>query len=278
MRHFRCIIARTEREIIDAQRLRWKVYGEEEGLLPASACIGGRELDALDYRDATTHLLVYEGHEAVGTVRLLEPSAGVEERQSGRVGLDLESKLDLSAFAQPGIVPAEITRFCILRQYRRTGVAKALFSALHAESERRGITHWVAGANMETDCAEDAVLAYRVAHEKNLMNDRFAVAVRADERPQTPRRRPCYTGEQRLRAQEGDIAGIKLPRTLSVFATSMCARFIGPPVYDTYFNVFALPLVASIIEIAARHASAPALRAHAAPQPEIYADAFLPSA
>lgn len=262
MQYFRCIIARTEREIIDAQRLRWKVYGEEEGLLPASVCIGGRELDALDYRDTTTHFLVYEGQEAVGTVRLLEPSAGVEERQGGRVGLALESKLDLSAFAAPGIEPAEITRFCILRQYRRTGVAKALFSALHAESERRGITHWVAGANMETDCAEDAVLAYRVAHEKKLMNDRFAAAPRADERPQTPRGRPCYTEEQRLRAQEGDIAGLRLPRPLSVFATSMCARFIGPPVYDTYFNVFALPLVASIVEIAARQARAPALRAH----------------
>jgi L-ornithine Nalpha-acyltransferase len=259
MRSFRCIIAKTEREIIDAQRLRWEVYGEEEGLLPRSVCEGGREIDALDDRESTIHFLVYAGQEAVGTVRLLRPATEMEERPGGTLGLDLESKINLSALAAPGVSAGEVTRYCVLRRYRRTGATGALFAALYAESARRGVTHWVAGANMETDCAEDAVLAYRVAHEKSLMNERIHAEPRADEIPETPRRRPYYTAEQRMRAQEGNLTGLELPRTLALFAARMGARFIGPPVYDTYFNIFALPLVASLADIGAKRATTLAL-------------------
>lgn len=247
VQNFRCVIARTMQQINDAQRLRWTVYGEEEGLLPASARSDGREIDARDCCEGTTHFLVYEGQEAIGTVRLLEPRGGL--------GLDLDASFDLGALSAPGIAPAEVTRYCVLRKYRRTRVTATLFSALQAESARRGITHWVAGANMGTDCAEDAALAYRVARAQQLLNDRFHTEPRAHERPETPRRRPCYTEEQRLRAQSGDLAGLELPRTLSLFANRMGARFIGSPAYDAYFNVFALPLVATLADITAPRVS-----------------------
>jgi putative hemolysin len=241
---FHCVIARTTQEITDAQRLRWTVYGEEEALLPASARVDGRETDARDYCEGTTHLLVYDGAEAVGTVRLLEPS--------GRFGLDLDSKFDLGALSAPGIAPAEVTRYCVLRQYRCTGVTSALFAGLYAESARRGVTHWVAGANMGTDCAEDAALAYQVACAQSMINERFRAEPRDQDCPETPRRRPGYTEEQRLRGQRGDLAGLELPRTLALFARRMGARYIGAPAYDAYFNVFALPLVASLADLAAR--------------------------
>jgi len=244
------------REITDAQRLRWTVYGEEEGLLPASACEGGREIDALDYAEGTVHFLVYSGQDLVGTVRLLQSSAEAARTERGRLGLDLESKVDLGALAAPGILAAEVTRYCVLRPFRSTGVTTALFQGLYAESVRRGVTHWVAGANMGTDCAEDAALAYRVAQEKKLMSDRFRAAPRAHESPQTPRKRPCYTEEERQRARGGELTGLHLPRTLALFATRMSARFLGPPVYDSYFNVFALPLVAQLADVGAGRVSA----------------------
>lgn len=246
MQKFHCVIARTAQEITNAQRLRWTVYGEEERLLPASAHRDGRETDARDYCEGTTHFLVYDGREAVGTVRLLEPAGGL--------GLDLDAKFDLSALAAPGIAPAEVTRYCVLRHYRCTGVTSALFAALYAESARRGVTHWVAGANMGTDCAEDAELAYRLACAQDLVSGSFRAEPRASERPETPRRRPCYTEEQRLRAHNGELAGLDLPRTLALFARRMGARYVGAPAYDAYFNVFALPLVATLAEIRARGA------------------------
>ena len=248
MQKFHCVIATTAQQIRDAQRLRWTVYAEEEGLLGGPTPTEGRETDARDYCEGTTHLLVYDGQEAAGTVRLLEPR--------GSLGLDLAAKFDLGALSAPGIAPAEVTRYCVLRRYRCTGVTSALFSGLYAESSRRGVTHWVAGANTGTDCVEDAALAHRLARAQGLMSQRFSSTVRDLEPAQTPRRRPGYTDEQRLRAQGGDLTGLELPRTLSLFAKRMGGRYLGLPAYDAYFNVFALPLVATLAEIAARRSPA----------------------
>jgi hypothetical protein len=250
MRTLRCTIARTAQDIADAQRVRWRVYGEEEQMLPVGIRVDGREIGARDNRDDTIHLIVHMGDEPVGTVRLLQACANAERRQGGRLGLDLESKFDLGGFFDRDIVPAEITRYCVLRRYRCTGVTQALFLGLRAESERRGITHWVAGANMETDFAEDAALAYRVARAKNLLSTQFHAETRVAEHPQTPRTRRCYSDEQQLAARAGDLAGLELPRTLALFARRMGARFIGAPVYDAYFKIFALPLVTALADIA----------------------------
>ena len=65
------VIARTEREVAEAQRVRWRVYGEEEAMLAASGCVDGREVDPPNRRADTIHFIVRAGEEAVGTVRLL---------------------------------------------------------------------------------------------------------------------------------------------------------------------------------------------------------------
>src|SRR5262249_23072637 len=59
MLSLRYTIARTPQEIADAQRVRLRVYVEEERLLPASIGHDGREIDARDDREGTTHFLVY---------------------------------------------------------------------------------------------------------------------------------------------------------------------------------------------------------------------------
>ncbi len=245
----RCTLARTAAEIHDAQRVRWLVYGEEEKMLPASACRDGREIDARDDRAQALHLVAYVAGQPVGTVRLLLPDPCVHPRATGRLGLDLESKVDLDMLAGSGISTAEVTRYCVLRRYRCTRVTHALFSRLREESARRGITHWVAGANMETDFAEDATLAYRVAGDQSLLSPRFHAEARVHRPPPTRQTRRYYTDDQRRHARAGQRAGLDLPRTLSLFARRMGARFIGPPVYDAYFNVFALPLVTALADL-----------------------------
>ena len=242
----RCATAHTPRQIADAQRVRWRVYGEEEHLLPPSAAVeDGREVDARDADDAAVHLVVYAGDEPVGTVRLLLARSGAGARPGGRLGLDLDANVDLGALCEAGVVAAEITRYCVLRRYRCTGVAKMLYGALQTESRRRAITCWLAAANMETDYAEDAALAYELLRARNLVDARWRAEPRRAHAVRSQRRRPWYTDEQRRRAASGDGANLPLPRTLTLFAIRMGARFIGPPMYDDYFNVFALPLVAS---------------------------------
>jgi hypothetical protein len=242
MAHLRCVIARTPDQIADAQRVRWQVYGEEERLLAPSVGVSRREVDARDLCEDTLHFIVYVGAEAVGTVRLLQGRGSDGDR-----GLDLGAKVDLGPL-KPPLVAAEVTRFCVLRRHRCTRVTAALFFALRAESRRRGITHWVAGANMETDVVEDAALTYRLVRERGLMDARLRVAALGGAPQATPRRRPFFTEEQRLRAARGELGGLELPRPVSLFAAKMGARYIGAPVYDSYFDVFALPLLAAVVD------------------------------
>jgi L-ornithine Nalpha-acyltransferase len=243
MRPFACTVARTAAEIGEAQRVRWCVYGEEERLLPPSVCAGGREVDAHDGCEGTVHLLVRAGGEPVGTVRLVAAGAAPETTTGG---LDLGATFDVRPGRARGLVPAEVTRYCVLRRYRCTGVAAALFAGLQAESQRRGITHWFAAANMETDCAEDAALAHRLVRARGLVDGSFQARPRTAAPARTPRRRPCYSEAQRGRALQGALDELPLPRTLALFASRMGARYIGPPAYDAYFGVFSLPLVAAV--------------------------------
>jgi hypothetical protein len=242
------VVARNEQHIADAERVRWKVYCEEERILPTSTGIDGRESDGYDFADATTHLLVYAGREPVGTVRLIAARARVAV-SSRPLGLDLESNFELSGFNLPGIVLAEVTRYCVLRKFRGTRVTPALFAGLLLESKRRGVTHWVAAANMETDSAEDAAIAYRLIQARNLVSKSFCAHARSVVVPPLKAGRFVYTQEQRLNAQRGELGALRLPRTLALFATKMGARYIGAPSYDSRFNVFAAPLAVNLADI-----------------------------
>jgi putative hemolysin len=240
----RLVIAKTEQELADAQRVRFRVYCEEEQLLPLETASDGRERDARDYAESTLHLLVYAGAEPVGTVRLCqacEPRA----TESGSFGFDLEGSFALRGFEQSTMRLAEITRYCVVRKMRGTRVAAALFAALHVNSRRLGITHWVAAANMETDSAEDAAIAHRLVQARRLVSSTFAASVRSGARP-LGSRRFVYTPEERLLAQRGQLTHLRLPRTLALFAGKLGARYLGTPAYDPHFRVFAMPLAVDV--------------------------------
>jgi putative hemolysin len=240
MSAIRLVVAESEAQIVDAQSVRHRVYVDEERLLDAPAHASERELDGLDFIDETRHLIVYCEKQPVGTVRLSRTSAQ-------RPSLDLESKFRLSGFSTPNLFLAEVTRYCVLSRYRSTRVAAALFTGLLAESARLGISHWVAAANMQTDSAEDAAIAHQLTQRRGLGAEHFRAEPREPDALLPRARCNLYDLEQRSRAARGDYTNLELPRTLSLFATRLGARYMGPPVYDPYFNIFALPLVAVLV-------------------------------
>ncbi|RYZ45220.1 MAG: GNAT family N-acetyltransferase, partial [Myxococcaceae bacterium] len=52
-------VATTQREVDDAARVRWAVFGGELGLLSGQPSASRREVTSLDTLDTTVHLLVY---------------------------------------------------------------------------------------------------------------------------------------------------------------------------------------------------------------------------
>lgn len=116
--------ARHNDEVVEAQRLRHKVFADEMGaqLKPATA---GLDVDMFDaYCD---HLIVRDTTtlQVVGTYRVLPPS------QAKRLGcLYAESEFDLVRLAHLKPKMLELGRSCVHRDYRSGSVIMALWGGL----------------------------------------------------------------------------------------------------------------------------------------------------
>lgn len=193
-----------------------------------------------------TELLVYAGDEPVGALRLrvVRPVEGGEPL----AGLELASKFSFRGFEEPSVVVGEIGGFCVLRRYRGTRAASLLFGALRSESARRGVTHWLAAANTETDSAEEADIVYRLLCSQRLVSSAFHAEARGTKNSPLASRF-IYTPDERQRASRGELHSLRLPRVLALFAGKMGARYIGYPAYDRDFKVFATPLAVELAEL-----------------------------
>lgn len=244
MSSIHCCIAESKKQLDDALRLRFCVFGEELGLLAGSNPIP-RELDSFDTLESTVHFLAYVEGKAAGTVRLLLPNAEIAQASGQRFGFHLEHYFDLSAMAQSNIAPAELTRFCIQKPYRRSPLLLHLYEAMRQESLRRGITHWIASANTETDSMEDALIMGAVAESIGLCSGVRGIVRRLSiAGPQQPRR-PFYSADERSRAYAGKLSGLALPKPLQSFS-KLGARFVSAPIYDSRFQSCSMPLVAEV--------------------------------
>lgn len=246
-----CLVATTQRQLDDALRVRWSVFGEELRLLGATLPTVPREVDSFDTLPTTVHLVVYAGPRPVATSRLLLPNSEVQQLTGRRLGIALEQKLDLTGVDGTGLSLAESTRFCILKEWRHSEVLVRLQAGLYQESRRLGVSHWIASANTETDAPEDAGLLFQVASAQGLVSPRWRVRTLASHAaPELPSA-PLYSPLERTRARQGQLEGLRLPRTLALFARKMGARFIGTPLYDAGFRRFSLPLIAALDDIPA---------------------------
>jgi len=247
---YRVVVALTPHELAEARYIRQRVYREEEGLWASGedgAFASAPEESRTDPHDtaAETALLVaYAGAEAVGTIRvsrLAAPSG--DQTTPSPTPADPFATASLPAGATAGLVE----RFCVLRRFRGTAVVAALYDALRSESRRRGLTHWVAAANTETDCRQEAALIYRAAAAQGLVRESRDNAAAWPTLAPSKCVRHVYTPAQRRQATaKGTVAALPLPRTLALFAKRMRARYVGPPFFDGTFGVFALPLVAPV--------------------------------
>lgn len=250
MTAFSCRVATTQRHLDDALRVRWAVFAEELRLIGAHRG-APREVDSFDTLETTVHLVVYADAQPVATSRLLLPNAEVARACGGLLGIALEHKLDLSSVSGPGRLFAESTRFCILKPWRHSEVLLRLQAGLYQHSRCLGVTHWIAAANMETDSAQDAAVAFQVAAHQGLVRTDWRVWARQPSTPPACPDAPLYTSAQRALARAGRFDGLHLPRALSLFTRKMGARFIGEPLYDAHFRRFSVPLVAALDELPA---------------------------
>jgi putative hemolysin len=134
-------IARTDADIEDAQRLRYKVFAEEMGAAVRAPQTG---LDVDDFDAWCDHLIVRDAEtlRAVGTYRILPPDRA---RELGR--LYSETEFDLARLAHLRPAAIEVGRSCVHRDYRTGSAILLLWAGLARYMKAGGYRHLIGCAS-----------------------------------------------------------------------------------------------------------------------------------
>ncbi|GAC1339898.1 MAG: hypothetical protein NVSMB18_08930 [Acetobacteraceae bacterium] len=136
-------VATTEAQVLEAKRLRYRVYCEERGFEPGA---GGIEQDSYD--DNSRHVLVRSRvtGEVYGTVRVV-----LSSNEEGGPGFPMNRVCDDYVLSPlPTAATGEISRFALTRD--RSGISPAaaalmrlcLIQGIVQISGELGLTHWCA--------------------------------------------------------------------------------------------------------------------------------------
>lgn len=135
-------LATSEAEILEAQKLRWRVFGEEMGAKLPSRTPG---VDKDIYDPYCDHLVVREGDSGrvVGTYRILPPA------QARKVGSYYsESEFDLTRFTHLRGRMVEVGRSCIDPDFRTGAVITLLWNGLARYMMQNGYDYLIGCASI----------------------------------------------------------------------------------------------------------------------------------
>ncbi|HEU0186627.1 MAG TPA: GNAT family N-acetyltransferase [Gallionellaceae bacterium] len=200
-RQFSVSLARTEGEVREAQRLRYKVFAEEMGAL-----MPGKEerLDQDRYDEYCEHLLVRDAdtNEVVGTYRILAPE---QARDAG--GYYSEGEFDLSRLAHLRDRMVEVGRSCVHPDYRSGGVITLLWAGMAEYMVKNGYEYLIGCASISmADGGHNAASIYNKARQEHLsplewrVFPRCALPLEALDNHSEPALPPLVKGYLRLGA------------------------------------------------------------------------------
>ena len=158
-RHLITSLAYNEAEILEAQRLRYKVFAEEMGANLPSAKEG---IDRDIFDKYCEHLLVRESEEnkVVGTYRILSPS------QAEKIGgYYSQSEFDLTRLLHLSDRMVEVGRSCVHRDYRDGAAITHLWSGLAQYMQQHRYEYLIGCASISmADGGHVAASIYRKLH------------------------------------------------------------------------------------------------------------------
>jgi putative hemolysin len=225
-------------EVRQAQRLRYRVFADEIGarlnVLPGTP--PGHDADRFD--DHCAHLIIRapaangEGHDVVGTYRVLTPQAA---RRAG--GFYSETEFDLRRLAGVRSRMAELGRSCIDPGWRTGGTILALWTALGEFMVRHGldIAFGCASVTLDDGGHRAASLWHRLSRLHLAPPERHVVPVR-----------PLPL--DRLRS---DI-DVDTPALIKGYLRCG-AELLGPPAWDADFSTADLPMLMTLGALPERH-------------------------
>jgi putative hemolysin len=230
--------ARTEAEVRQAQRLRYKVFVDEMGArlsVPVGAP-AGHDIDLFD--PFCEHLLVrtldkhQQPGEVIGTYRVLTPEAA---RRAG--GLYSETEFDLTRLRSLRPRMVELGRSCVHPDHRNGGAIMALWGALTEFMVRNDLDTMIGCASISMrDGGHYAASLWRQLDSSHMADIAWQV------RPRLPL--PVDELRQDLVVE---------PPPLIKGYLRVGARILGRPAWDPDFNTADLPMIMRIADLPARY-------------------------
>lgn len=152
-------LARSEAEVLESQRLRYKVFGEEMGANLPSASEG---IDRDIFDKYCEHLLVREsdGNNVVGTYRILSPD---HARKMG--GYYAQTEFDLTRLLHLSDRMVEVGRSCVHPDYSNGATITHLWGGLAQYMQQNGHEYLIGCASISmADGGHVAASIYRKLH------------------------------------------------------------------------------------------------------------------
>ena len=231
--------ARTEDEVREAQRLRFRVFADELGarLSPPAGSPPGHDIDLYD--PYCEHLLVRAGTTphggpgpVVGTYRVLTPAAA---RRVG--GMYSETEFDLTRLRPLRATMVELGRSCVDADWRSGGAIMALWGALAEFMVRNGLDTMVGCASVSMrDGGHYAASLWSRLRQSHLAPIEWQV------RP----RLPLPVADLR-----SDL-DVEAPALIKGYLRCG-ARILGAPAWDPDFNTADLPMLMRIADLPPRY-------------------------
>ena len=225
-------LATCPTEILEAQKLRYRVFGEEMGArLPTRVPGVDRDL----YDAFCDHLIVRDedAGRIVGTYRILTPAAA---RKVG--GYYSENEFDLTRLQNLRSRLVEIGRSCIDADYRSGAVIALLWSGLARYMQENGYDYLIGCASVSmADGGHNAASLYNRLREKHLAPLEYHVFPRY----------PLPLGSLR-----GDLEAEAPPLIKGYLRAG--AWICGEPAWDPDFNTADLPILMPINKVDDRYA------------------------
>lgn len=225
-------LASCETEILEAQKLRYRVFADEMGARLATRTPG---VDRDIYDPYCEHLIVRDedAGRIVGTYRILSPAAA---RKVG--GYYSENEFDLTRLQHLRSRLVEIGRSCIDAEYRSGAVIALLWSGLARYMQENGYDYLVGCASVSmADGGHAAASLYNRLREDHLAPLEYRVF------PRCP---------LPLDALRGDLPAEAPPLIKGYLRAG--AWICGEPAWDPDFNTADLPILMPMNKVDDRYA------------------------
>lgn len=232
---FTMSFARTADEVLEAQRLRYKVFAEEMGAsVPRAADREGRPIDADLFDKYCDHLLVRDNAtlQVIGTYRILPP------HQAQKIGCSYsEGEFFLTRLAPLRSSLVELGRSCVHRDYRSGAVIMLLWKGIAQYMRAGRYEHLFGCASISMrDGGHAAATLFAHIESKHMASAEYHVF------PRTPL--PV--------AQLAEAAEVDAPPLVKGYLR-VGAQICGAPAWDPDFNTADLPMLLSLSRMSPRY-------------------------